>query len=101
MNRLLSLCAAPLRVLAPLALALLLLSAFGTPAQVFRYREQTGDEVAAYVSRVEPGAWGYTVIHQQDGETLRSQCRNELGCAMADSTLIAWRLKARESTTGR
>lgn len=76
--------ASPLRAIVPLALALLLLAAFGNASQVFRYREQTGREVTTYLWRVEPESRSYTVIHQQGEETFRSRCTE-------DGATLHWR----------
>ena len=76
--------AGPFRAIVPLALAMLLLAAFGSGSQVYRYREQTGREVTTYQWRVESEPWGYTVIHQQGEETFRSRCTE-------DGATVHWR----------
>lgn len=62
----------PLRALVPLCLALLLMAVASPASQVFRYREQTGDESTTFSWRADREADGITVVQHQGGEIFSS-----------------------------
>lgn len=73
----------PLRALVPFCLVLLLLAVASPASQVFRYREQTGDDSFTYLWRTEQDRNGVTVIHDQGDEIYSSVC-------ILDGTTLAW-----------
>lgn len=74
----------PLRGILPLFLALLLIAVASPASQVFRYREQTGNESITFSWRADREQDGITVTQHQGDEVFSS-------VNTADGTTLSWR----------
>ncbi len=73
----------PLRAIGPFCLVMLLLAAASSASQIFRYREQTGDDSFTFLWRAEQGSKEVTVTQNQGDETYSSVCA-------PDGTTLFW-----------
>ncbi len=73
----------PLRAIVPFCLALLLLAGASSASQIFRYREQTGDDSFTFLWRADLGRKDVTVTQNQGDETYSSVCT-------PDGTTLSW-----------
>jgi len=84
----------PLRALVPLCLALLLMAVASPASQVFRYREQTGDDSSTFSWRADREADGVTVVQHQGDELFRS-------VNTMDGTTLSWQYVKQPDTDVR
>jgi hypothetical protein len=73
----------PWRAIGPFCLAMLFLAAASSASQIFRYREQTGDESFIFLWRADLGRNEVTVTQNQGDEIYSSVCT-------PDGTTISW-----------
>ena len=67
----------PLRAIVPFCLVLMLLAAASSATQIFRYREQTGDDSFIFLWRAEQGRRTVTITQDQGDATYSSVCTPE------------------------
>jgi len=84
----------PLRAIVPFCLIMLLLAVTGTASQIFRYREQTGDDSFTFLWRAEQGRREVTVTQDQGDETYSSVCT-------LDGTTLSWHYTRQPDTDVR
>ena len=84
----------PLRALVPLCLALLLMAVASPASQVFRYREQTGDDSFTFSWQADREQDGVTVVQHQGDEIFSS-------VNTMDGTTLSWQYVKQPDTDVR
>ena len=84
----------PLRAIVPFCLAMLLLAGASSASQIFRYREQTGDNSFTFIWRAVQGRNNVAVTQEQGDKTYSSVCN-------PDGATLSWHYISQPDTDVR